>query len=329
MAQGAGKEKDCSPSSKMDALPAEAAKPLTQNKLRKAKPSSQLRTVLCVLMPVLVGSLPFVSLLGWWLSSPGSSHAATPKAPCRPADVPAGVEARCLDETLGFPLVLSPADGAEAVRSLEDLAAWILTNRDVVQRWLPIYGAVLMRGFAASVDTIGSEPASGPPPSAAVQFERVASQLAKAMEREGQAPPRLAEFYLGTSPRAPVNGTRHVFTASEFEPWKVHGSPAAALLTSCSLHPALCSLLPAAYSATRAFGTSTPSLDAAPSVTCTISAPTTPDLAPVPAVPLSAPPTHGLAPVPGVPLSAPPAPGLASPPLRSRVSRLRSSKPHL
>ena len=43
------------------------------------------------------------------------------------------------------------------------------------------------------------------------QFERVASAFTD----------RLDDVYMGTSPRAAVNGSKFVFTASEFEAWKV------------------------------------------------------------------------------------------------------------
>ena len=71
-------------------------------------------------------------------------------------------------------------------------------DRAIVKQWLAIYGAVLFRGF---------ESADG-----AAEFEKVAQHLADAP---------LADVYLGTSPRVPVAGTKHVFTASEFAPWKV------------------------------------------------------------------------------------------------------------
>ena len=57
-----------------------------------------------------------------------------------------------------------------------------------VKQWLAVYGAVLFRGF---------ESADG-----AAEFEKVAQHLADAP---------LADVYLGTSPRVPVAGTKHVF----------------------------------------------------------------------------------------------------------------------
>ena len=92
-----------------------------------------------------------------------------------------------------FPLVISPAD--ESV-TIDQAAEWIAGHRATVKLWLDQYGAVLLRGFAVQE---------------AAQFERVASAYTD----------RLDNVYLGTSPREPVNGTQFVFTASEFEPWKV------------------------------------------------------------------------------------------------------------
>ena len=110
--------------------------------------------------------------------------------------MPAGLVARCLDSDRGFRLVVSPTD--DSLASLDALASWMERDRAIVKQWLAIYGAVLFRGF---------ESADG-----AAEFEKVAQHLADAP---------LADVYLGTSPRVPVAGTKHVFTASEFAPWKV------------------------------------------------------------------------------------------------------------
>ena len=129
-------------------------------------------------------------------SAPAILTDSSRKPPCTPSDVPAGLVARCLDSDRGFPLVVSPTD--DSLASLDALASWMERDRAIVKQWLAIYGAVLFRGF---------ESADG-----AAEFEKVAQHLADAP---------LADVYLGTSPRVPVAGTKHVFTASEFAPWKV------------------------------------------------------------------------------------------------------------
>merc|ERR1719399_1672035 len=84
--------------------------------------------------------------------------------------------------------------------SLVALSAWVDRERPLVQHWIVEYGAVLFRGFRAAHD-------------AAHEFEQAAKAL--------MAPHALADRYLGTSPRDAVDETAHVFTASEFAPWKV------------------------------------------------------------------------------------------------------------
>jgi len=80
--------------------------------------------------------------------------------------------------------------------TIEQATEWIEAHRSVVTGWLNVYGGVLLRGFPATD---------------AAQFERVALAYSD----------RLNNIYLGTSPREPVNGSEYVFTASEFEAWKV------------------------------------------------------------------------------------------------------------
>lgn len=119
--------------------------------------------------------------------------------PVVPSNLPQHLRARTLDETRRFPLVVSPAN---ATISLDELAQWIKDNRQTVQSWLNDYGAVLLRGFEA--DGSDDHRVAG--------FESVAAAFSD----------RLDDVYLGTSPRSPVSPkSRFVFTASEFEPWKV------------------------------------------------------------------------------------------------------------
>ena len=113
--------------------------------------------------------------------------------PCIPTDLPSIMSARCLDEARRFPLVLSPLNDTI---SIEHAAQWIESHRELIHGWMATYGAVLLRGFSV------------PDPA---QFERVASAFTD----------RLDDVYLGTSPRKRVGDSRYVFTASEFEPWKV------------------------------------------------------------------------------------------------------------
>ena len=113
--------------------------------------------------------------------------------PVEPADVPAILHARVLDESRRFPLVVSPA---AASISIAQATEWIGSHREVVTKWLDDYGAVLLRGFKVTE---------------AQEFQDVAAAFSD----------RLHDVYLGTSPRKPVKGSKYVFTASEFEAWKV------------------------------------------------------------------------------------------------------------
>lgn len=122
-----------------------------------------------------------------------SDHQTSATPPVVPADVPAHLIARCLDEGRRFPLVVSPVNDSQPI---EDMVTWMRDNRATVERWMRDYGAVLLRGFNVSEAT---------------QFESVARAYSE----------RLSDVYLGTSPRKPVGDSRYVFTASEFEAWKV------------------------------------------------------------------------------------------------------------
>ena len=153
------------------------------------------RGPLCAALVAAIVSLAPVEL---WLPDiwigPGelASHASQP--PLVPQNLPPFLNASFI-EGRRFPLVLTPSDASPV--SLERVAEWVKEHRPTVTGWLEAHGAVLLRGF---------EDARQPQ-----QFERLASAFSD----------RLYDVYLGTSPRSPVNGSKFVFTASEFEPWKV------------------------------------------------------------------------------------------------------------
>jgi len=125
------------------------------------------------------------------------ASAAFDQPPLVPEGVPVHLAARVLDEERRFPLLVSPAPGASnETTSLESLAQWAQENRPLLRRWLDAYGAVLFRGFAGQ---------------GAKQFEHVASAFSVELERA----------YLGTSPRASVDASEFVNTASDFPAWMV------------------------------------------------------------------------------------------------------------
>ena len=124
-AKGNGEGTTCSPSSTMDALPSEpipVALPtpllvVPETAIRKPL-LSRSRLLALALLPVLVAML-----MSWGLrEAPLEAH----MPPCVPSHPPAGVTARCLDESRRFPLVISPNDAAGA--SLEALAEWVETH---------------------------------------------------------------------------------------------------------------------------------------------------------------------------------------------------------
>ncbi|MFP6626112.1 MAG: TauD/TfdA family dioxygenase [Deltaproteobacteria bacterium] len=102
-----------------------------------------------------------------------------------PSEIPSGcrVEADGCD---GLPLLIEP-DGDT---SAEFLADWLTHGRTWVRHRLAQNGAFLLRGFA--IDS-------------ATDFQLVARAVDEELKTE----------YLGTSPRTPIEGTSHVFSASE------------------------------------------------------------------------------------------------------------------
>ena len=161
------------------------------------RPTRRHRWLLWPLLAAVVAALPLLPVEVWLphmdLPSDDLSSTADPLLPLSPADVPSFLNATCLDSERRFPLVVKPADPSV---SIERVSEWVERNRDIVTGWLEAYGAVLLRGFAVEE---------------AAQFERVAMAYTD----------RLDNIYLGTSPRESVTNSQFVFTASEFESWKV------------------------------------------------------------------------------------------------------------
>lgn len=161
------------------------------------RPTRRHRWLLWPLLAAVVAALPLLPVEVWLphmdLPSDDLSSTADPLPPLFPADVPSFLNATCLDSERRFPLVVTPVDPSV---SIERVSEWVERNRDIVTGWLDAYGAVLLRGFAVEE---------------AAQFERVAMAYTD----------RLDNIYLGTSPREPVTNSEFVFTASEFESWKV------------------------------------------------------------------------------------------------------------
>lgn len=111
-----------------------------------------------------------------------------------PADSPIAAEpAGCRIGTTGaaaLPLVIEPGESSEP----RWLAAWLSTNRTWLLDRMGSNGALLLRGFAVRH---------------AVDFQAIALAVDGELKTE----------YLGTSPRRPVAGTTHVFSASELPPF--------------------------------------------------------------------------------------------------------------
>ena len=198
-----------SPTTTMDTLPL-VSPPPSRETLRETlpaapaapddpvrRPTRRHRWLLWPLLAAVVAALPLLPVEVWLphmdLPSDDLSSTADPLPPLIPADVPSFLNATCLDSERRFPLVVTPVDPSV---SIERVSEWVERNRDIVTGWLDAYGAVLLRGFA--VEEVA-------------QFERVAMAYTD----------RLDNIYLGTSPREPVTNSEFVFTASEFESWKV------------------------------------------------------------------------------------------------------------
>ena len=89
-----------------------------------------------------------------------------------------------------LPLFVEPRQSP----SLAWLAAWLTEHRNWLRERLALNGALLLRGFAVE---------------SAADFELIARAVDEELKTE----------YLGTSPRRAIEGTTHIFSASELPPF--------------------------------------------------------------------------------------------------------------